>query len=119
MGEVRPQFVIGLVVGDSPEKKELDAFVAENHKLFTKSEELTNGHINYVMFWDGSKEHWDDSDEGDELRAKFIWLLGGIEGATWYEMVHYMDTSPKVSYHWVKPGWAENIHFVKPTQEDA
>jgi len=112
MGEFRPQFVIGLVVGNSPEKDKLDAFVAENPKLFTKSEELANGYINYVMFWDGSKEHWDDSNEGNELRAKFIWLLGGIKGATWYEIVHYMDTSPRVSYHWGKPRWDEKIRLL-------
>lgn len=34
-----------------------------------------NGYIQYVLLADGSKEGWDTSDEGDEIRDRFLALF--------------------------------------------
>ena len=105
MGDFKPEFVIGIIT-HSPEKtRELDSFVEKHPHLFTKSGELTNGHVNYIMFWDGSKEWWDDSNEGDRLRKIFIALLSQIECAKIYHIVDHVDREPTVTKTFIYSEW--------------
>ena len=77
---------------------ELDAFIKQNPLLFAKSETLTNGVINYVMFWDGSKEGWTESNEGDKLRAKFIEIVNRLEWADIYEINDHEEYTPQLKH---------------------
>ena len=101
MGTFKPEFVIGIVIYDPDKTKDLDRFVEEHSRLFTKSEELTNGFVNYVMFWDGSKEWWNASNEADRLREIFIELLKQVGGTTIYHIEDYEDSDPTVSRFFV------------------
>lgn len=99
MGVICVQAVVCITYDwKSNDRTELDKLVEAHPKLFTKSETMVNGVINYVMFWDGSKEGWDDSDEGDELRKKFISLVKKLLGADLYEIYHYEDGNPQLKH---------------------
>ena len=100
MGTFKPEFVIGVVLV-SERSDDLDRFVAEHPRLFTKSGELVNGYINYVMFWDGSKEGWDESNEADRLRETFIELLKKIEYTRIYHIEHHEGVAPSMSWMYV------------------
>jgi len=102
IGVFKPEFVIG-IVSAWEETDELDQFVLEHPKLFSKSGVLVNGYVNYVMFWDGSKEGWDDSIEGDRLRNTFLQLLKRIN----YTKIYYIEhekSEPTVSFSFVWEG---------------
>jgi len=90
MGTFRTTFVVGIVneyQTKTSQGKALDNFVKANKNLFTKSKPLVNGFITYVMFYDGSKEGWEESEKADELREEFIRLLDAIQ----YSEIYYID----------------------------
>jgi len=93
MGVERREFV-NAVVADydmKNHKTRLDnliKFMDANKKLFSYSLNLTNGENCFMMCWDGSKEGWNESDNADELRTKFIAFLNGFDSACIY---HIMD----------------------------
>jgi len=48
---------------------------------------MTNGERSFFVAPDGSKEWWDTSDKGDELRAKFVeWLRSPEVHVVWVEV---------------------------------
>lgn len=78
------EFVIG-VINDCyhNEVAKLDKFMESNSDLIVKKNALSNGYINYIMIWDGSKEGWDTSKRADQVREKFISLLKSTK-SDWY-----------------------------------
>lgn len=109
MGTLKPQWIIGLTVAYEDRTAKLDKFVDEHPRLFTRSKEQTNGYINYVMFWDGSKEAWDDSNEGDKLREQFLKLLKEAGGMRIYEIVDPPDCEPRIKLTYIPPKWAKSV----------
>ena len=55
-----------LLHGDLPNKH------GDPHKIIHKFDTPINGGVQYFIMWDGSKEGWDTSDEGDRIREGFI-----------------------------------------------
>lgn len=99
MGVISPQMVICICHDrEGNAKDELDDFVKATPDLFVRSGVLTNGVINYVMFWDGSKEGWNESDRGDELRDKFLDLVKELTYAEIYKIDHFENYQPTLSY---------------------
>lgn len=98
MGVLKPQWVIGITFANSEETELLDNFIEQHPKLFTKSKVMVNGYINYVMFWDGSKEYWDDSNEGDALRKQFLELLRQTKYTDIYEIERNEGCEPSLKY---------------------
>jgi hypothetical protein len=47
----------------------------KDQKLFTVSQKQINGYFTIYCGPDGSKEGWDDSNRGDDIREKFIFKL--------------------------------------------
>lgn len=47
-------------------------FLFGSHLVTNLTEEAVNGYRSFLVATDGSKEGWQESDEGDEKRAKFI-----------------------------------------------
>jgi hypothetical protein len=72
MGNFRPELVWTEIGAFDIVRKKLNQFVKKYPYWFSKSKVLTNSTINYVMFWDGSKEGWDTSNRADKIRKKFI-----------------------------------------------
>ena len=72
MGTFRPELVWVEIGEYDKVRKKMNQFVKKYPYWFVKSNVLTNSTINYVMFWDGSKEGWDTSNKADKLRKKFI-----------------------------------------------
>lgn len=96
MSHYKHQFVIAVLVESKENRKwvrKLDKFVAANPQLFAKSARMTNGFVNYVMFWDGSSEGWVESAQADDLRLKFILLLKDAE-ADIYQLVRDQYQAP-------------------------
>lgn len=99
MGVIHRQMVVCITYDyNSNNLTELDDLVDQNPKLFAKSLELINGIINYVMFWDGSKEEWGDSIEGDKLREKFFKAIKKLEHAHIYEISDHEADEPRLYY---------------------
>ena len=95
MGVFYRQVVVCITYdGDSPAKIALNDFVESNKGLFTKSETLINGFVNYVMFWDGSKEGWDESNKGNQLREEFLKLINKLDYAYLYEINDHEEYEP-------------------------
>ncbi len=67
-----------------------------DQKLFTTAESWVNHHNTIVLVPDGSKEGWTESDEGDELRDRFIEQL---------KLDEYDDGSSP--WAWVEVGFGE------------
>lgn len=61
------------------------------------SESLVNGYHSFAIFPDGSKDGWEDSDEGDEHRAAFV---------AWLETQQYEDRSSR--YDWVEVQYGDD-----------
>src|SRR4051812_1841765 len=56
--------------------KALDVFAGSNVYVSGLTPAAVNGSQSFLIAPDGSKEGWNDSDQGDELRASYIaWLL--------------------------------------------
>lgn len=105
MGVINEQMVICTTYDwDSNDRSDLDEFVEAHTELFVKSPTFINGVINYVMFWDGSKEGWDISDEGDKLRKKFISLIKKLDWATIYEINNFERESPLLTHTFIMNG---------------
>ena len=105
MGTLYEQMVIVTTYDwGSNDRRELDQFISEHPDLFTKSGVLTNSTINYMMFWDGSKEGWSDSDRGDELRAEFIRLCKKLYMAEIYEINNHemRENDPTLIHTYVR-----------------
>ena len=67
-----------------------------NSALFLFSNEVTNGYVTVVLVPDGSKEGWEESDDGNDLRKRFIEKL---------EQANYDDgTNP---WDWIEVGFGE------------
>lgn len=60
-------------------------------RTFARSGTMVNGYVNYVMFWDGSKEGWGESEQGDKLRSHFIELLSQIPFSHIYHVARADD----------------------------
>jgi len=120
MGYIKKQWILALIVGQSEGRQELDKFIQENTKFFTKSQEMTNGYTNYVMYWDGSKEGWDSSNMGDVIRGKFIRLLNGVEGATIYEITddEHRD-NPEINKRWICPKQYKSLLKVGSKEDES
>ena len=102
MGVLYRQMVICITYDwDSNERKELDKLVEENPGFFAKSPSLINSVMSYVMFWDGSKEGWDISDDGDKLRKQFIKLIKNLESAELYEINDHEENEPKLKHTYI------------------
>ena len=114
MGTLKPQWIIGLTVEYKNHTAKLDKFVEEHPRLFTRSKTQTNGYINYIMFWDGSKEGWDDSNEGDKLRNQFLKLMKEAGRFTVYEIVDPENYEPKIQRSYIHshdaPEWVKSIN---------
>jgi len=93
MGTFYEQMVI-VTTDEAPD--ELDAFMVEHPDYFARSNALSNGIINYVMFWDGSKEGWDCSNEADELRKEFITICKKLRWANIYEIDNHESWKPEL-----------------------
>jgi hypothetical protein len=59
------------------------------------AEDDVNGWCTFVVFPDGSKEGWPESDEGDRQRAKFREWLHAEGCCRWVE-VSYGDEEPNI-----------------------
>lgn len=89
MGYLRPTaIIVGASYGDPPW---IEVAHAKAHDIFGRHEmsglvsEIVNGVTNnersFFVAWDGSKEGWEQSDEGDEARAEFVaWLRAQAYG---------------------------------------
>jgi len=105
MGTLFEQVVVCITYAfDSNDLSELDRFVEEYPDLFAKSGELINSTVNYVMFWDGSKEGWDNSNEGDELRRAFLEACDKLCLAHVYQINNHelYEDHPKLLFHSVR-----------------
>lgn len=99
MGVIHRQMVICITYDmDSNDRTDLDKLVEENPGYFAKSPSLINGVMSYVMFWDGSKEGWDISNKGDNLREKFFKLTKKLEHAHIYEVSDHEEDEPRLYY---------------------
>jgi hypothetical protein len=101
MGYFVYEFVVGIVNQcslKSENKKALNRFVKEHKELFSKSREQVNGYITYVMFYDGSKEGWEESEKANELRERFIELLDRISHAQIYHVRNPEDSCPVLNF---------------------
>jgi hypothetical protein len=76
----------------------LDNFVKKHNIYFHKSEKMTNGYITYIMFFDGSKEGWTESNKCDALRLKFLRLISKLSYGSVYIIEHYENEGPKFNY---------------------
>ena len=80
MGYLKPEYVI-FETSQFEKKgiKEIDEFIERQEKevkrYFKKFDKLTNSTIIYFMCWDGSKEGWDESNKGDEVREEFLNII--------------------------------------------
>jgi len=105
MGVLREQIVVCTTYDwDSNDRSKLDSFVEQHPKFFVKLSTMINGVINYIMFWDGSKEGWPESDEADELREQFINLLKKLGWASIYEIDNYEHENPILEYTFILDG---------------
>ena len=107
MGTFYEQMVI-VTTDEAPD--ELDAFMVEHPDYFARSAPLSNGTINYVMFWDGSKEGWDSSNEADELRKEFLILCNKLRRANIYEINNHESWNPDLQVTRVR-------NYTKPSRD--
>lgn len=77
-------------------KEWIDAQPAEWRSLFAVVAAISNGKTTVVLCPDGSKEGWETSDVGDDLRRRFIAELAGDD---------YEDGSSP--WEWVEIGYGE------------
>jgi hypothetical protein len=61
-----------------------------------------NGYVSFLVAPDGSKEGWQDSDEGDKARAEFI---------AWLDSRRYEDGSTALA--WVEIQFGDDEHVTK------
>src|SRR6185437_16291776 len=92
------EFVIGVINNCYKESVvKLDKFTELHSDLIFKKNALSNGYINYVMIWDGSKEGWETSEEADLVRAEFISLLKSTK-ADWYSIQDGEDYEEPINH---------------------
>ena len=76
MGAIQHDVVIVEGYGGDQKTERLKDWIRQlsddQQKYFTWSEPLINGYIFVLMWPDGSKEGWMESDEADTLRCKFL-----------------------------------------------
>ena len=96
MGTMNHNAVIA-TTWDGKEVERIKKFTELNNSaLFLFSNEVTNGYITVVLVPDGSKEGWEESDDGDDLRERFIKKL---------EQANYDDGSNP--WDWIEVGFGE------------
>jgi len=77
MGTLKQHFVNAIVDEDvtDKDKKHVDnlkQFVKNYSEICIRLPAISNGYVNYMMGWDGSKEGWETSDKYDTIREQFI-----------------------------------------------
>lgn len=116
MGTMNEQMVICTTYDfECNDRRKLDSLVEHHPHLFAKSGSLINSTISYIMFWDGSKEGWDESIHGDDLRACFLSLCKELYLAKIYEINNHehFDNHPELILTKVN-----NIHLLKPSEDE-
>ena len=76
-------------------------------QILGPSNQATNGYRSILVCPDGSKEGWEESDQGDQRRAKFRDFLNG-DGSTnldWVEIAYGSDDQKAsiVDHAWMMP----------------
>ncbi len=77
------------------------------------SEPVTNGYHSFAIFPDGSKEGWQDSDQGERYRADFISWLKAHDEYGWV-LVQYGDDALETCI--LDDSDADNRNGVLPTE---
>lgn len=95
MGRIQHHAIVATTWDDSMVTK-IKKFISESplKHLFSVGPVAINGYVSVVMFPDGSKEGWDDSDVGDAERNKSIVLLE--DGYSEWVEVSFGDDGHKI-----------------------
>lgn len=87
MGYIKHQHII--VTGwESKERDAMLKWVAEKgwQEWISVSEVMTNGYWSAIIWADGSKEGWDESDQGNARRNEFVsWCRKNVR---WHQMAY-------------------------------
>lgn len=79
MGIIQEEYIIAQTYEDDEGVSKVDEWISklpeEWRKHFAKLPCHTNGYLTYFMNWDGSKEGWNPSETGNELRGCFCAIL--------------------------------------------
>ena len=94
MGYIKHETVI-VTTGIGDDLPDIEAFRSSIPEPFRPLivgpvQSVTNSYWTTVMLPDGSKEGWDTSDDGDEIRERFIALFGQryADGSSVHAVVH-------------------------------
>jgi len=78
--------------------KALKKFAKSHRKYVRYSSTNINSVVNFVFFWDGSKEGWDISNDCYKLRKQFFNLARDLKLGDIYAIDHREDSSPELKH---------------------